>query len=136
MARIQALPGQLYELVCRRRSSIRQRGWWVRLVWICLRIEISRWICSTTMGRMCRCNPGLLPKYRLPILIVWGKNDFRSATAWGGPFWREDVKHVETHLMDTLGVARRVSRPALTLAGAAPRIAWTKGILRRAMGRP
>ncbi len=38
--------------------------------------------------------------------------------------------------MDTLGVARRVSRPALTLAGAAPRIAWTKGILRRAMGRP
>jgi hypothetical protein len=83
MARIQALPGQLYELVCRRHSSTRQRGWWVRLVWICLGIEISRWICSTT---------------------VWGKNDFIFAPEGAAPCSRGP----ETCGDDTLGVARRV----------------------------
>jgi pimeloyl-ACP methyl ester carboxylesterase len=52
-------------------------------------------------------NPKLYPswqayfrKYQPPMLIVWGKNDF-IFPAEGAVAYRQDLKNLETHLMDT-----------------------------------
>jgi pimeloyl-ACP methyl ester carboxylesterase len=39
-------------------------------------------------------------KHQPPTLIVWGKNDFIFPTEGAAPYAR-DLKHVETHLLDT-----------------------------------
>src|SRR6266446_3418946 len=68
-------------------------------------------------------------KYQPPTLIVWGKNDFIFPPE-GAKCSRRPETCGDASTGHTRGGAPSVAS-ALTLA----RIAWTKGILRRARGR-
>ena len=85
------------------RCWTRRPGWSTRSAWIGPATARSRWTCSTTTGRTCRCTrefQAFFRKHQPPTLIVWGKNDVIFPPEGAAPYAR-DLKNVETHLLDT-----------------------------------